>query len=117
MSKKRLVIVGNGMAPGRLLEHLFEASSDGFDVTVFNAEPRVNYDRIMLSPVLSGEKTYEDIIIHDDAWYAQHNITLHKGAKVTQIDRANKTVTTQTGVTETYDCNPSRPLRQSGTFA
>ena len=103
MSKKRLVIVGNGMAPGRLLEHLFEASSDGFDVTVFNAEPRVNYDRIMLSPVLSGEKTYEDIIIHDDAWYAQHNITLHKGAKVTQIDRANKTVTTQNGVTETYD--------------
>ena len=103
MSKKRLVIVGNGMASGRLLEHLFEASSNGFDVTVFNAEPRVNYDRIMLSPVLSGEKTYEDIIIHDDAWYAQHNITLHKGAKVTQIDRANKTVTTQNGVTETYD--------------
>ncbi|WP_341368215.1 nitrite reductase large subunit NirB [Yoonia sp. BS5-3] len=103
MSKKRLVIVGNGMAPGRLLEHLFEASSDGFDVTIFNAEPRVNYDRIMLSPVLSGEKTYEDIIIHDDAWYAQHNITLHKGAKVTQIDRANKTVTTETGVTESYD--------------
>lgn len=103
MSKKRLVIVGNGMAPGRLLEHLFEASSDGFDVTIFNAEPRVNYDRIMLSPVLSGEKTYEDIIIHDDAWYAQHNINLHKGAKVTQIDRANKTVTTETGVTESYD--------------
>jgi len=65
MSKQRLVVVGNGMAPGRMLEHLFEASS-AFDVTIFNAEPRVNYDRIMLSPVLSGEKTYEDIIIHGD---------------------------------------------------
>lgn len=65
MSRQQLVIIGNGMAPGRMLEHLFEAQGD-FDVTIFNAEPRVNYDRIMLSPVLSGEKSYEDIIIHDD---------------------------------------------------
>ncbi len=56
--KKKLVVIGNGMAPGRMLEHLFEAAPDAYDVTIFNAEPRVNYDRIMLSPVLSGEKTY-----------------------------------------------------------
>lgn len=102
MSKQRLVVVGNGMAPGRMLEHLFETSSE-YDVTIFNAEPRVNYDRIMLSPVLSGEKTYEDIIIHGDDWYASHGVTLHKGAKVTEIDRAAKTVTSELGITESYD--------------
>lgn len=101
--KKKLVVVGNGMAPGRMLEHMFELSPDGFDVTVFNAEPRVNYNRLMLSPVLSGEKTYEDIITHDDAWYEQQGITLHKGSKVSRIDRGAKTVTSDNGITASYD--------------
>jgi len=101
--KKKLVVVGNGMAPGRMLEHLFELSPDGFDVTVFNAEPRVNYNRLMLSPVLSGEKTYEDIITHDDAWYEQQGITLHKGSKISRIDRGAKTVTSDNGITASYD--------------
>ncbi len=100
---KKLVIIGNGMAPGRMLEHLFEQAPGLYDVTIFNAEPRVNYDRIMLSPVLSGEKAYEDIIIHDDAWYAEHGVTLNKGAKVTRIDRAAKTVTSANGITAPYD--------------
>jgi len=91
------------MAPGRMLEHLFEAAPDDFDVTIFNAEPRVNYDRIMLSPVLSGEKTYENIIIHDEDWYARHGVTLHQGARVTAIDREARTVTAQNGVTAPYD--------------
>ena len=102
MPKQRLVIIGNGMAPGRMLEHLFDLT-DQYEVTIFNAEPRVNYDRIMLSPVLSGEKSFDDIVIHDDAWYADHGITLHKGQKVTQIDREAKTVTSEGGVTEAYD--------------
>ena len=51
-AKQRLVVVGNGMAPGRALERLFETAPDAYDVTIFNAEPRVNYDRIMLSPAL-----------------------------------------------------------------
>ncbi|HBF32621.1 nitrite reductase large subunit NirB [Rhizobium sp.] len=100
---EKLVIVGNGMAPGRMLEELFEKAPGLFDVTIFNAEPRVNYDRIMLSPVLSGEKAYDDIIIHDDAWYAANRVTLHKGAKVTQIDRHAKTVTSANGITAQYD--------------
>ena len=66
---EKLVIIGNGMAPGRMLEHLLEQAPGRYDVTIFNAEPRVNYDRIMLSPVLSGEKSYEEIIIHGDGWY------------------------------------------------
>ncbi|HXV30362.1 MAG TPA: nitrite reductase large subunit NirB, partial [Sinorhizobium sp.] len=100
---EKLVIVGNGMAPGRMLEELFERALGRYEVTIFNAEPRVNYDRIMLSPVLSGEKEYEEIIIHGDGWYIKHGITLYKGHKIVAIDRNAKTVTSDHGVTESYD--------------
>ncbi|WP_027060128.1 nitrite reductase large subunit NirB [Mesorhizobium loti] len=100
---ERLVIIGNGMAPGRMLEHLLEQAPGRYAVTIFNAEPRVNYDRIMLSPVLSGEKAYEEIIIHGDGWYIANNITLYKGHKITAIDRTARTVTSDHGVTEPYD--------------
>ncbi|MEP4705122.1 MAG: FAD-dependent oxidoreductase, partial [Hyphomicrobiales bacterium] len=100
---QKLVIIGNGMAPGRMLEDLFDKAPEAYDVTIFNAEPRVNYNRLMLSPVLSGEKTYEDIITHDDAWYEEHNVTLHKAARIAKIDREAKTVTSEAGVTELYD--------------
>ncbi len=100
---KKLVIIGNGMAPGRMLEHLFELAPDAFDVTIFNAEPRVNYNRLMLSPVLSGEKSYEDIITHDDSWYETHGVTLHKGRKITRIDREAKSVTAADGTFAAYD--------------
>jgi len=102
MSEK-LVIIGNGMAPGRMLEHRLEQAPGRYSVTIFNAEPRVNYDRIMLSPVLSGEKAYEEIIIHGDGWYIANNITLYKGHKIVAIDRQAKTVTSDHGVTEPYD--------------
>jgi nitrite reductase (NADH) large subunit len=100
---EKLVIVGNGMAPGRMLEHLLEAAPGRYQVTIFNAEPRVNYDRIMLSPVLSGEKDYEQIVIHGDGWYVNNDITLYKGHKVATIDRVAKTVTSEPGVVECYD--------------
>lgn len=100
---EKLVVIGNGMAPGRALEKLFEQAPGKYDVTIFNAEPRVNYDRILLSPVLSGEKTFDDIVIHDDAWYEKNNVTLHKGKKVTEIDRENKTVRSESGVSAHYD--------------
>ncbi|WP_296746455.1 nitrite reductase large subunit NirB [Mesorhizobium sp.] len=100
---EKLVIIGNGMAPGRMLEHLLEKAPGRYQVTIFNAEPRVNYDRIMLSPVLSGEKAYEEIIIHGDGWYIKHGIMLYKGHRIVAIDRAAKTVTSDHGVTEPYD--------------
>ena len=100
---EKLVIVGNGMAPGRMLEHLLEAAPGRYEVTIFNAEPRVNYDRIMLSPVLSGEKGYEQIIIHGDGWYIKNGITLYKGHKIVAIDRTAKTVSSDRGVTAPYD--------------
>jgi nitrite reductase (NADH) large subunit len=100
---ERLVVIGNGMAPGRMLEHLLARARDRYRVTIFNAEPRVNYDRIMLSPVLSGEKAFDQIVIHGDGWYIENGITLYKGHAIVAIDRAAKTVTSSDGVTETYD--------------
>lgn len=100
---QKLVVIGNGMAPGRALERLFEQAPDAYEVTIFNAEPRVNYDRILLSPVLSGEKTYDDIVIHGDRWYIEHNVMLYKGHKVVAIDRAAQTVTSAQGATGHYD--------------
>ncbi len=94
--KKKLVVIGAGMASGRMLERLFEANAD-FDVTLFNAEPRGNYNRLMLSPVLSGEKTYEQIVTHDDAWYAENGVTCRFGEKVTGIDRDRKVVIGEKG--------------------
>src|SRR5689334_9331815 len=100
---RKLVIIGNGMAPGRMLEHLFETVPGDYQVTIFNAEPRVNYNRIMLSPVLSGEKTYEDIITHDDAWYDRHGVELHRGKKIIAIDRDKRIVEAADGTQARYD--------------
>ena len=101
--KQKLVIIGNGMAPGRMLEHLLDKAPEAYEITIFNAEPRVNYNRLMLSPVLSGEKTYEDIITHDDDWYAENNITLHKSARVSHINREDKVVTSFNGIECSYN--------------
>lgn len=97
----RLVVIGAGMASGRMLEHLFAAGFAG-QVALFNAEPRGNYNRLMLSPVLSGEKTYEQIITHDDAWYAAHGVQCRFGEHVTRIDRERKVVVSKGGETP-YD--------------
>lgn len=101
--KKKLVVIGNGMAAGHMLETLMDRGNDDFDITLFGSEPRVNYNRIMLSPVLSGEKTYEDIIIHGDDWYSQHGITLKKGQKIVEIDRQAKRIIDEAGAVTDYD--------------
>jgi len=102
MKNQKLVVVGAGMASGRMLEHLFETAADAYDVTLFGAEPRGNYNRIMLSPVLAGEKTFDEIVTHDAAWYEQHGVTCRFGETVTAIDRERKTVRTSQGETA-YD--------------
>ncbi len=99
---KKLVVIGAGMASGRALEHLFEEAPGLYDVTLFNGEPRGNYNRIMLSPVLSGEKTYEEIIVHSDDWYAENNVTCRFGEHITKIDRDRKVVISKGGETP-YD--------------
>jgi nitrite reductase (NADH) large subunit len=98
----KLVVIGAGMASGRALEELFERNRDAFDVTLFGAEPRGNYNRIMLSPVLSGEKTYDEIVTHDAAWYRDRGVTCRFGEPVTAIDRMRKVVVSAGGETP-YD--------------
>lgn len=99
---ERLVVVGAGMASGRMLEHLTDDAPRRYDITLFGAEPRGNYNRIMLSPVLAGEKSYPQIITHDAAWYRNRHIHTHFGETVTAIDRRRKLVKSQSGETA-YD--------------
>jgi nitrite reductase (NADH) large subunit len=101
-TRPSLVVIGNGMAPGRMLEHLIEHNSP-YEVTVFNAEPRVNYNRLMLSYVLEGNKTYDDIITHGDDWYRENGITLHKSSPVKSIDTNSRVVTSANGISKHYD--------------
>jgi nitrite reductase (NADH) large subunit len=91
-SRPRLVMIGNGMAGIRTLEELFKLVPDLYDVTVFGAEPHVNYNRIALSPVLAGEQTMEDIVLNSLEWYQAHQINLHLGATVYEVDRVQKKV-------------------------
>ena len=101
--KEKLVLIGNGMAGMRAVEELLEIAPDMYDITVFGAEPYGNYNRILLSPVLAGEKTINDIMLNDEQWYADHGITLHKGKMVTDVDRRNRKVVAEDGTTEAYD--------------
>ena len=67
--KPHLIVIGNGMAGCRAVEEILARDADGYRITIFGAEPRVNYNRIMLSPLLAGEKSFDDIVINDQAWY------------------------------------------------
>jgi nitrite reductase (NADH) large subunit len=101
--RQRLVLVGNGIAGVRTLEEILARTPDAFDITVFGAEPHGNYNRIMLSPVLAGEKRFADIITHDRNWYRQHRIELIAGEAVVSIDRAARHVTGAHGTMRGYD--------------
>jgi nitrite reductase (NADH) large subunit len=103
MSKKKLVMVGNGMAGVRTLEELLKIAPDHYEITVFGAEPHPNYNRILLSPVLAGEMTIQDIILNDHQWYADNGIRLHLGKTVNRIDRIKRRVIADDGTEESYD--------------
>ena len=92
MHRSRLVMIGNGMAGVRTLEELIRIAPDGHDITVFGAEPHPNYNRILLSPVLAGEQTLEEIVLNDWSWYRDNGITLHAGWTVTEVDRTRRIV-------------------------
>jgi nitrite reductase (NADH) large subunit len=101
--REHLVVVGNGMAGCRAVEELLARDPDRYRITIFGAEPRVNYDRIMLSPVLAGDKSFDDIIINDAAWYKDNGIELIAGDPVVKIDRANRLVKSRSGRAVAYD--------------
>jgi nitrite reductase (NADH) large subunit len=99
----RLVVIGNGMAGMRTVEELLTLAPDLYDITVFGAEPYGNYNRILLSPVLAGEKSVDDIILNTRDWYAENGIELHAGDPVLSIDRARRIVRSKKGVEARYD--------------
>ena len=101
--RERLVVIGNGMAGCRAVEEILARDADRFDIAIFGAEPRVNYNRIMLSPVLAGEKSFDEIVINAQEWYDENAITLISGDPVEQIDRETQTVIARSGRTEPYD--------------
>ncbi|MDH5301953.1 MAG: nitrite reductase large subunit NirB [Gammaproteobacteria bacterium] len=101
--KQKLVLVGNGMAGMRTIEELLKIAPDMYDISVFGAEPYGNYNRIMLSPVLAGEKNIDQIMLNDLQWYRDNNITLHAGKKVVNVDRKAKKVISEGGLEVEYD--------------
>ena len=103
MQKLKLVMIGNGMAGVRTLEELLKLAPDLYDITVFGAEPHPNYNRILLSPVLAGEQTFEEIILNDLNWYADNDIKLLLGRKVVKIDRKQRLVIADDGSEAEYD--------------
>ncbi|MBW8829303.1 MAG: NAD(P)/FAD-dependent oxidoreductase [Burkholderiales bacterium] len=103
MKKMKLVMVGNGMAGVRTLEELLKIAPDHYDITVFGAEPHPNYNRILLSPVLAGEQTLDEIVLNPISWYEENGIHLQLGKKVVEIDRRHRVVRAEDGTEAEYD--------------
>jgi NAD(P)H-dependent nitrite reductase small subunit len=104
LRRTRLVVAGNGMAGMRTVEELLKLGvADRFSITVFGAEPRGNYNRILLSPVLSGEQQADDIMLHRPNWYTRRGITLHSGDPIVEIDRKRRVVRSKNGTLASYD--------------
>jgi nitrite reductase (NADH) large subunit len=114
VKKLKLVMVGNGMAGVRTIEELLKIAPDLYDVTVFGAEPHPNYNRILLSPVLAGEQTLDEIVLNSWDWYKENHITLHTGKKVVEVDRVKRIVRADDGTEAEYDrllmCTGSNPF-------
>ena len=114
MKKSKLVMIGNGMAGVRTLEELLKVAPDLYGITVFGAEPHPNYNRILLSPVLAGEQTLDEIVLNSWEWYSDNHITLHAGKKVVSVDREKRVVKAEDGTEESYDrlliCTGSNPF-------
>ena len=116
MKKMKLVLIGNGMAGVRTLEELIRIAPELYDITVFGAEPHPNYNRILLSPVLAGEQTIDEIILNPVSWYADNHITLHMGHKVIEVNRARRTVTAEDGQGGLVSVDYDRLLIATGSY-
>ena len=103
MGKRKLVMIGNGMAGIRTLEELLKLTPELYDITVFGNEPYPNYNRIQLSTVLQGDTTVQDIIMNDWQWYKDNNIELFTGEEIIKIDTEKKQVLSDNGRVTDYD--------------
>ncbi|MBI3706963.1 MAG: NAD(P)/FAD-dependent oxidoreductase [Proteobacteria bacterium] len=102
-SRRRLVVVGNGMAGARLVENVVHHAPERFDITVIGAEPGGSYNRILLSGVLAGDRSPTEIVTHETDWYAANGVGLRAGEAAIAIDRAQRTVATDAGAAVPYD--------------
>jgi nitrite reductase (NADH) large subunit len=96
------VVVGNGMAGVACVEQILRHSSK-FDITIFGDETHVNYNRIMLSSVLAGEKSGDEIVLNGLDWYGRNNIDLRLGVRIVGVDSQAKTVTGDDGSVTSFD--------------
>ena len=104
MTKQKLVVVGNGMAGARLVEEvLSKGGGDQFEISVFGEEPRGNYNRILLSGVLAGTHSGENIFINPLEWYEKNNVKLYAGVRAIGVDRNAKTLFAAGGHVVRYD--------------
>ncbi|WP_127534330.1 nitrite reductase large subunit NirB [Paenibacillus kobensis] len=102
-NKERLVVIGNGMAGIRTVELIKEHAPDKFAITVIGKEPSPNYNRIQLSYLLEGSKTFDEIVLNDYSWYESNGIELLTGIEAAGIDLAAKQITMSNGQFVCYD--------------
>lgn len=102
-TRRKLVVIGNGMAGMKVVEELLGIAGQPYDITVFGAEPVPNYNRILLSPMLAGEKQFDDIVLNSIEWYRDNGVTLHMGDPAVAIDRIRRRVRSQNGIEADYD--------------
>lgn len=103
MAKKKLVMIGNGMAGLRTIEEILERDDERFDITIMGKEPYPNYNRIMLSNILQNKMSVEETIMNSYDWYDEHNIQLINNDPAIKIDRNNQKVMTESGIEVDYD--------------
>ncbi|WP_138420789.1 nitrite reductase large subunit NirB [Aquibacillus sediminis] len=103
MQKQKLIVIGNGMAGLRCIENILKEDNSIYDITIFGSEPHVNYSRIMLSSVLQGGTTFDDITINHLEWYQANNIRLYTGETVIEIDKNKKLIKTDKEREVPYD--------------
>jgi nitrite reductase (NADH) large subunit len=112
--RQRLLLVGNGMAGMRTIDEILARNRDGFEIEVIGAESHPNYNRILLSSVLAGDREVEDIVLHSYEWYDTNGIRLTLGDAAVKLDTRAKIVTTASGDAISYDklilATGSRPV-------
>ncbi len=97
MSKKTLIVIGNGMVGHHFLEQFADTPAAAeYQVMVFGEEPLLAYDRVHLSEYFGGS-THSDLALGTLDWYSEKAIDLHLDEQVTGIDRARQQVTTLQG--------------------
>ncbi|MGH7933361.1 MAG: nitrite reductase large subunit NirB [Candidatus Binataceae bacterium] len=102
--KKKLVVIGNGMAGARTIEEILaRGGAAQFDITVFGEEPYGNYNRILLSNVLNGSQDPSEIFLNGLNWYDEHGIELRAGVRVDVIARPHTAIHCDDGNWYQYD--------------